>query len=160
MILVLKIILISTLGFIFYQDLKERMVYWFLFPILGICGAVLFYNSTLPELFYVSIGMNFIFITILLLTIYLYARLKFKSNFKDAFGLGDILLFIGLIFSFSTVSFLVIFVFSLLFALVLHLNIKQHSKLQSVPLAGYISLFFGIAYLAQWSGIISSLYIL
>lgn len=155
---ILKILLISTLGFIFYQDLKERQVYWFLFPLFGICSAVLFYNGTLPDLFYISVGMNFIFISLLLLIVFLYSKLKLKSNFKDSFGLGDVLLFIGLIFSFSTISFLVIFVFSLLFALLLHLFIKQYTKNQSVPLAGYMSLFFALTYLSHWSGITTSLY--
>ncbi len=158
--LIIKIILICSLGWIFYQDLKAREVYWFLFPVFGICSAILFYNETLPELFYVSVGMNFIFISLLLLVVFLYAKLKLKSSFGSAFGLGDVLLFMGLVFSFSTISFLVVFVFSLLFALILHLVLKQGSKLQSVPLAGYISLFFGIAYLSHWSGLISSLYIL
>lgn len=158
--LILKIILIGILGLIFYQDLKERQVYWFLFPLFGICSAILFYKSTLPELFYVSVGMNFIFISILLLVVFLYSKLKLKSNFKDAFGLGDVLLFIGLIFSFSTISFLIIFVFSLFFSLVIHLMIKQYSKHPSVPLAGYISLFFGLVYIAHWTGLTSSLYVL
>ena len=157
---ILKILLISTLGFIFYQDIKERAVYWFLFPVFGLCGAVLFYNNTLPELFYVSILMNSIFISLLLLVVFLYSKLKLKSNFFDAIGLGDVLLFLGLVFSFSTVSFLIIFVFSLLFALLLHVFIKQYSKLKSVPLAGYISLFFALAYLSHWSGVTSSLYAL
>jgi hypothetical protein len=86
--------------------------------------------------------------------------LKLKTKVSDVFGLGDVLLFIGLIFSFSTISFLVIFVFSLAFALFVHLIIKQYSKFPSVPLAGYISLFFGIAYLSHWAGITSSLYTL
>lgn len=155
---IIKIILIGILGSIFYQDFKERHVYWFLFPLFGFCSAFLFYNSTLPELFYIAVGMNFIFISILLLIVFLYTKLKLKSSFNEAFGLGDVLLFIGLIFSFSTISFLVIFVFSLLFALVLHLIIKQYSKLQSVPLAGYISIFFGLVYISHWIGITSSLY--
>lgn len=158
--LILKIILITSLGLIFYQDLKERQVYWFLFPLVGVSSAILFYNSTLPELFYVSVGMNFIFISVLLSIVFIYAKLKLKSTIKEVFGLGDALLFIGLIFSFSTVSFLVIFVFSLCFALLLHLIVKQHSKLESVPLAGYISLFFGIVYISHWSGITTSLYVL
>ncbi len=158
--LVLKIITIVSLILIFYQDFKAREVYWFLFPVFGICSAILFYNSTLPALFYVSVGMNFICIFILLLVVFLYAKLKLKSAFNEVFGLGDVLLFLGLIFSFSTISFLVIFVFSLVFSLMLHLIIKRYSKLQSVPLAGYISLFFGMVYLSHWSGIISSLYVL
>ncbi|WP_422106036.1 hypothetical protein [Winogradskyella sp.] len=146
------------MGLIFYQDLKDRQVYWFLFPLLGLCSAVLFYNSTLPELFYVAVGINLIFISILLAIIFLYTRLKLKSRFTDALGLGDVLLFIGLVFSFSTLSFLIIFVFSLVFALVLHLIVKRYSKLQSVPLAGYISLFFGLTYISNWMGLTVSLY--
>jgi hypothetical protein len=86
--------------------------------------------------------------------------LKLKTKVSDVFGLGDVLLFIGLIFSFSTISFLIIFVFSLLFALSVHLMVKQYSKFPSVPLAGYISLFFGMVYLSHWVGISSSLYAL
>jgi hypothetical protein len=158
--LILKITLISVLGLIFYQDLKERQVYWFLFPLFGVCSAILFYNSTLPELFYVSILMNLIFISIVLTILFLYSKLKLKTKVSDVFGLGDVLLFIGLIFSFSTISFLIIFVFSLLFALSVHLMVKQYSKFPSVPLAGYISLFFGMVYLSHWVGISSSLYAL
>jgi len=158
--IILKILLIGTLGFIFYQDLKEREVYWFLFPLFGGIGATLFYNNTSPELFYISVAMNFIFISLLLLIVLLYSKLKLKSNFSEVFGLGDALLFIGLTFSFSTISFLIIFVFSLLFTLLLHLSLKQYSKIQTVPLAGYISLFFAFAYISHWSGIASSLYIL
>ncbi|MBC2844621.1 hypothetical protein [Winogradskyella flava] len=155
---ILKIILICTLALIFYQDLKERQVYWFLFPLFAACSAVLFYTSTIPELFYVSVGMNIICISILLLIVFLYSRLKLKTTFYKTIGLGDVLLFVGLVFSFSTISFLVIFVFSLLFALVSHLLVKQYSKFHTVPLAGYISLFYGIAYISYWTGLTPSLY--
>ena len=158
--LVLKLILIAVSALIFYQDIKERQVYWFLFPVLGLCYAILFYNNTLPELFYVSVGMNLIFITILLLIVWVYTKLKLKVAFNEALGLGDVLLFLGLVFSFSTVSFLILFVFSLVFAMILHLIVKQYSKLPSVPLAGYISLFFGIAFMLHWLGITKSLYVL
>ncbi|WP_299334902.1 hypothetical protein [uncultured Psychroserpens sp.] len=157
---ILKIILISSFSLIFYQDFRERQVYWFLFPFFGFCSAILFYNSTLPELFYVSIGMNFIFISTLLLIVFLYSKLKLKSNFQEVFGLGDVLLFLALIFSFSTISFLIVFVFSLLFSLLMHLVLKHYSKCQSVPLAGYMSLFFAIIYVSDWIGLTSSLYVL
>jgi hypothetical protein len=157
--LILKIILIVSLSLILYQDIKERQVFWFLFPLFAISGAILFYKSTLPELFYLSVGMNLIFISILLLVVCLYAKIKLSSNFNEVFGLGDILLFIGLVFSFSTISFLIIFVFSLLFALATHLIAKHYSKFHTVPLAGYMSLFFGITYLSHWTGFTSSLYV-
>ncbi len=156
--LLLKIILIGILILIFNQDIMERQVYWFLFPMLGACSGILFYSETMPVLFFTSVSMNFIFILILLFTLFLYAKLKLKSKFREVFGLGDVLLFICLIFSFSTVSFLIIFVFALIFSLTTHLLIKQFSKLKTVPLAGYISLFFAFVYLSSWTGITSSLY--
>ncbi|WP_040278300.1 hypothetical protein [Psychroserpens damuponensis] len=157
MILV-KIILIITLGLIFIQDYKERRVFWFLFPIVGLCSGFLFYNDTLPELFITSIILNLAFVTLLLLVIILYSKLVLKVNISEAFGLGDALLFIGLIFSFSTISFLIIFVFALVFSLIAHLSLKRFSKIKSVPLAGYLSLFFGASYISFWLGITNSLY--
>ncbi|WP_111684205.1 hypothetical protein [Winogradskyella tangerina] len=156
--IVIKLILISCIGLISYQDIKDRQVYWFLYPILGISSAILFYNSTLPELFFVSIGMNLLFVLTLIIILIVYAKMKLKMKINEAIGLGDILLFFGLVFSFSTLSFLVLFVFSLLFSLILHLIVKKYSKWPSVPLAGYISLFYGIAYALHWSGFTNSLY--
>ncbi|WP_298900954.1 general secretion pathway protein [uncultured Psychroserpens sp.] len=158
--LALKIILIILFVLIFFQDYKERQVYWFLFPLVGLCSGLLFYQSTLPELFLVSIALNSGFIIFLLLIVVLYAKLILKLNVSEAFGLGDALLFISLIFSFSTVSFLTIFVFALCFSLVTHLILKKRSKLKTVPLAGYLSLFFGLSYIAFWAGITNSLYAL
>ncbi|WP_299272409.1 general secretion pathway protein [uncultured Psychroserpens sp.] len=158
--LALKIILIILFVLIFLQDYKERQVYWFLFPLVGLCSGLLFYQSTLPELFLVSIALNSGFIIFLLLIVVLYAKLILKLNVSEAFGLGDALLFISLIFSFSTVSFLTIFVFALCFSLVTHLILKKRSKLKTVPLAGYLSLFFGLSYIAFWAGITNSLYAL
>lgn len=153
-----KIILIITLGLIFIQDYKNREVFWFLFPLVSLCCGILFYNSTLPELFITSVILNLAFISLLLLVITLYSKLVLKVNISDAFGLGDALLFVGLIFSFSTVSFLVIFVFALAFSLIAHISLKRFSKIKSVPLAGYLSFFFGASYISFWLGITNSLY--
>ena len=60
MLLIVKIILVVTLGFILFQDIKQRQVYWFLFPLVGFCFGVLHFFKTLPELFFMSVGMNFI----------------------------------------------------------------------------------------------------
>ncbi|OUS03342.1 hypothetical protein A9Q86_00040 [Flavobacteriales bacterium 33_180_T64] len=156
--IIVKIILILLLGLIFYQDYKERLVYWFLFPLVALCSGFLFYNSTLPELFLIAIVLNLLFIVLLLTAVLLYSRFILKIKFSDAFGLGDAFLFISLIFSFSTISFLTLFVFALLFSLVIHLILKKRSSITSVPLAGYLSLFFGLSYLAFWLGITNSLY--
>lgn len=158
--ILLKIIIIAVLLLIFYQDFKERQVYWFLFPFLALGCAILFYNGTLPELFFVAVLLNLSFILFLLAIIFLYAKIKLKQPFKAVFGAGDVLLFLGLVFTFSTLSFLIVFVFSLFFSLLIHLAVSRHSKEKTVPLAGYMSFFFAIMYLSFWTGITPSLYAL
>ncbi|MFD0963855.1 hypothetical protein [Pseudofulvibacter geojedonensis] len=81
-----------------------------------------------------------------------------KIHIKEAIGLGDILLFIALTCTFSLVSFITLFVSSLLFSLLLHLISSKGNKEKTVPLAGYMSLFFAISYIAYWSGLITNLY--
>lgn len=72
--------------------------------------------------------------------------------------MGDALLFFALAFSFSSVSYLILFVFGLLFSLTLHLLFKHKNTHNSVPLAGYLSLFFFLAYLGHWIGFLPYLY--
>lgn len=157
MILILKCILTIAFGAILYQDVKERLVYWFLFPIVALCIGWLFYSNTLPELFLASIIANLMFVSTLLLIVFLYSKFKLNMKFDQVIGLGDILFFLAVCFSFSTLSFLVVFISALVFSLILHLSVKN-KKRSFVPLAGYMSLFFGLAYLGHWTGIIHSVY--
>ena len=152
----IKIILILTLAYVLFQDVKERLVYWFLFPLTALCCGVLHYFNTLPELFYISVAINMAFTSILLLIVFLYAKIKLKTAFNQAFGLGDVLIFLALTFSFSSVSFIVLFICALLFSLLLHFALKKKNTV--VPLAGYMCLFFGVVYLANWFDFINSLY--
>ena len=155
---VLKIILTLLLIAICIQDIKDREVYWFLFPLTVILAGILLFKNSSAGLFLTTIGINLSFVSILLLSIWLYSSLKLKQSLFEVFGSGDLLLFLALIFSFSSISFFIIFVFGLVFSLTLHLIIKKNSKHTTVPLAGYLSLFFAISYLSQWSGIINTLY--
>ncbi len=157
---ILKIILIVILAYICFQDIKERQIYWILLPIVaGLC-SVLFYKSTLQELFFNAVLLNFSFVLLLILIIFVYSKIKHKSNFFNVIGLGDVLLFFGLALSFSTISFIVIFISALIFSLALHLLLKQKSTFNTIPLAGYMSLFFAITYISFWSGVINGLYTL
>ena len=155
---IIKFVLILVLLVIVYQDLKERLIDWFLIPIVGLCSGYLYYDSSLPKLFYSSIMINLTIVCSILAILFLYTKLKMKMEFKEVFGSADILLFIALAFSFSSVSFLVIFIFSLFFSLLIHLILKKNSKDHLAPLAGYMSLFYSIVYLAFWLGITDSLY--
>ncbi|GFZ95256.1 general secretion pathway protein [Aquaticitalea lipolytica] len=158
MIVIFKLLLATALVIIFVQDVKERQVYWFLFPLVGVCCGILHFKSTLTELFLTSCIINFSFILFLLMVVKVYSKFKLNLKLKDVFGLGDLFLFLALIFSFSSISFIITFIFSLLFSLVLHQFNYSKKNHNNVPLAGYMCLFYLFTYLGYWSGLIDSVY--
>lgn len=159
-VIVVKLILVISLLIIFYQDFRKRAVWWFLFPLFLLASGYLHYVNSIFNIFLLNSGLNFLIMSIILSISFLYAQLKLRvSFFKEAFGLGDLLFFIGLTVAFPTISFIVLFVFSLLFALGLHLLLSVSDKKTTVPLAGYSSLFFLLIYLAHWSGLYKNLYL-
>lgn len=76
---------------------------------------------------------------------------------QQMIGLGDILLFLSLSFGFPTVNFLVILVGSLIFSLLAHL-INREKREDTVPLAGYSSLFLLLLMAVHWFGFYPQLY--
>ncbi len=145
----LKILLLGVFFLVFLQDYKERKVYWFLYPIIGFLVFFLQVEFVPIRFALINSGFNLGFVFSLLLVCYLYAKLKLhQSLLKEVFGLGDLLFFVFIAFSFSIISFQILFVFSLVFSLVLHLVIKnsETQTYKSVPLAGYMSLFFAVVY--------------
>ena len=156
---VLKLILLSAFVSVTYQDLKDRSVYWFLFPAIGICAGILFFKETSAGFFLETILLNLVFIGLLLGVIFLYATYKLKMKLSDTFGLGDGLFFVALAFGFAPLTFMIVFVFGLVGSLLLHLVLKK-SKSESVPLAGYMSVFFALAYGAHWMGFLTPVYTL
>lgn len=144
---ILKLLLLAVFSLIFFQDYKDRTVYWFLYPIMGILVLILQIQIIPIDVALINSGFNLLFILFLLVFCYLYARIKLKKSLlQSVLGLGDVLFFIGISFSFSIVSFLVLFVFSLVFSLLLHLVLQHKQTEKTVPLAGYMSLFFAAVY--------------
>lgn len=140
-------ILILLFIVIFYQDYKERSVYWFLYPAIGIAVFVLQLQQNGVVMSLLNTLFNLVFVLIILAVCYLYSTYKLKrSMLKEVLGIGDILFFIFICGSFSTVSFLVLFVFALLFALLLHMALQSYHTDPTVPLAGYMALFFAGIY--------------
>jgi hypothetical protein len=144
---ILKLLLIGVFILVFFQDGKDRNVYWFLYPLIGVLVFVLQIKavSIYPAL--INGSFNLGFVSLLILVCFVYAKLKLKQPLlREVFGLGDILFFVAIAFSFSMVSFLVLFVFALLFSLLLHLILKHRQTDKTVPLAGNMALFFGVVY--------------
>lgn len=146
----IKAIVLLLLFIIFVQDYKDRFVHWFLYPLMGILTFVLFFTEVAFPLVRISLIINIAFIGVLLVVCILYAKFKLGQKITEVIGLGDILFFFCISFSFASVSFIVLFVFALLFALVLHLILKNKNKNKTVPLAGYMSLFFAAVYIISF----------
>lgn len=155
----LQVLLIVSLLYIAYQDFNERKVFGFLFPLVGILAGFLHFKNTLPELFMVSIVINITFVLMLILFIFLYSKIKLKKAVQETFGMGDTLFFLAISFSFSSYTFIVTFIFSLIFSLSIHLILKRKSNFISVPLAGYMSIFYSIVYVNVWLNFIESPYL-
>jgi len=143
----LKLCLIAIFIIIFWQDTKDRLVYWFLFPTIGVAAYILNARSIgfLPAL--VNSFLNLMLILAVLLASYLYLAFIKKQGFlNESIGMGDLIFFMFLPFTFSTVTFVILFVFSLIFSLLLHLIYKRKQVDKTVPLAGYMALFFAAVY--------------
>jgi len=146
-----KIILIIIFLLIFWQDSKDRLVYWFLYPLVGIVAFVIEGNRIGYLLAILTSLINLLLILIIIITGYLYSTLILRKKFvNESLGMGDLLLFIFLCFTFATTTFIILFVFSLFFSLILHQYFKNRSDHKTVPLAGYISLFFAAVYLISF----------
>ncbi len=139
-----KILLIVLFILIFIQDYKQRLVYWFLYFFVGICGLSLQLTFFHWQTIAINFFINICFISILIVSGFLYCRLIKKEPFLNhSIGIGDIFMFVSLSFLLPTISFILFFVFSLIFSLMIHLLLKEKYTINNdVPLAGYMSLFF------------------
>ncbi|WP_299213770.1 hypothetical protein [uncultured Dokdonia sp.] len=189
----------TSLLVIFYQDQKERMVYWWMFLI----GAIGFSVLHIVEVGWLQFGIHSAFnigmVGCMLLLLVGYVKLRFQTfDLQSVFGLGDMLFLIALSLGFTTVSFITLLVFGLLFSLLLHFVLKKmkskvtiqnseytllrqaqydisrtslprrqeptqnelkHSR-DTIPLAGYLALFFAGVLLVHWLGFYDELYLM
>lgn len=140
-----KLLLVSVFAIILYQDFKNRLVYWFLYPIIGILAFVVQLHNVPLRLAFFNLGINLLFVSLILGISFIYIRFR-NLNFKNTIGIGDVLFFIFISGSFAIVSFLILFVFALFFSLILHMVLSSKENDKTVPLAGYMALFFGSVY--------------
>ncbi|KFF02618.1 general secretion pathway protein [Flavobacterium reichenbachii] len=145
----LKLILVLVFAFVLYQDFKTRLVYWFLYPMIGILAFLLQTNAVPLSVALINCGINLFFVSSILFISFLYVKFR-KLKFKNTVGIGDVLFFIFIACTFAIITFLVLFVFSLLFSLILHFIFSHKKEQDTVPLAGYMSLFFCVVYLASF----------
>lgn len=145
--LFLKSVLIVVFFTIFHQDNKERLVSAYLYFLVALLGTILyaFYSPNYFVLIF-EVLINLLIILTVLLVAYLTSRLIFKNKFLNhSFGIGDAFMFISLCFLFPSSTFILFFVFSLFSSLIIHLIFNKKNK--TIPLAGFMSLFYGLIYI-------------
>ncbi len=133
-------------GSIFFQDIKERLVSWFLFPLLAIFLGFVFYDTVAtPYFFILSVVTNMALVTLIVLILFGYAKFILKKKFIDhSFGMGDLLFFYAMAVGFPSVTFIVLFAGGIFFSLLLFLALKKRRAMATVPLAGYMALYIAI----------------
>jgi hypothetical protein len=150
--ILLKIAIVSVFTVITWQDIKERLVYWFCYPLVGILGFFIQKNFLELDTIIINSLVNLSLITTVILILWVYSKIILKRKLvNQSIGIGDVLFFIALAFCFSIVSFYVLFVFSLFFSLLMHFLLKKNYKEHTtIPLAGYMAVFFAFVYCATF----------
>jgi len=130
---------------IIYQDLKNRLISWFLLPLL-LVALMLTANINRWEDFLINTSLNFSFLIVqyILLKIYFYVKERRTIIIIDKLiGKGDVYFIITLIFGFSIINYILVVIGGLIFSLVVFLiysSIHKHNQ-NTVPLAGLLSIF-------------------
>jgi hypothetical protein len=144
MSIAIQVLLIILLLLIFYEDFKERLISLWKVSLCLLLGGILNFSKVNFTVFLVNISINVGFILILFSVLFLYARIKMKKEIFKVFGVGDLLFFLVFASSLPTISFIVLFIFSLFFSLIVFLILKKKTTQSTVPLAGLQSLFLAL----------------
>jgi hypothetical protein len=132
--------IITVLLLLFYQDLRNRHVHVFLFPPLF--GLLFWYKEAWLYSIDLLFNIGFVLLVMLLLSVYVSLKNKEITNpFKNYFGLGDLLFLVAITPISKINSFMFIFIAGTLFVLVTHLIVNSFIPSETIPYAGYFSIF-------------------
>lgn len=135
--MVFFIVLVLSLFFVFWQDLKLRHIHVVL-PVLIFLSSYFFIKTDLKV---IGINLLFLIITLSVLTLYMSLKnKKFLNPFKNYFGLGDLFFYLAITPLFFLYNYVLFFVVSMIFAIVVQKLFQKLIKHDSVPLAGLSAL--------------------
>ena len=135
----LQILLVMLLMLIFLQDLKTRSVYWFLFPVLMALSFIFAWRS-ITWAWAWNIGFLLLMMTVL--TVYVSLKESRLVNItKGYFSWGDILFLLAVTPLFSLQLYVFFFTAGTVISLLIHLVSMRFHRQDTIPYAGYMSLF-------------------
>ncbi|TRW27539.1 hypothetical protein FMM05_02550 [Flavobacterium zepuense] len=127
----------------FYQDVKYRHIHILLPIVLFISGCYLT-GVYLNNSNYIILIYNSLFFVLTFLILFGYMSFKNKSvtnPFENYFGIGDLIFYLAVTPFFVFNNYILYFIFSLVFSIVLYYIFKKMYKSNAtIPLAGYASL--------------------
>lgn len=138
-------ILLLCLVLVFIQDIKYRKIHVILpIVIFAACFFVMPVKKyDLLEILLFNTG--FFFITLGILTLYMSLKFKkFLNPFQHYFGLGDLLFYVAVTPLFLLKNYILYFILSLIFAILMQFVLKKIIREKTVPLAGFAALFLFI----------------
>jgi hypothetical protein len=155
-VLLLKLFIEAVLLIIFVQDIKERSVYWFLFPVLLLLflGLQLLQGHAFGEMGQsVMVNIGFLVFQFLIVSAYFSVKNKKWTNITvGLLGWGDVLFLLTLCFYLSVLNFLFFYIASLILVLMIWLvwQFLAKERNKQVPLAGLQALVFAVFSGACW----------
>jgi peptidoglycan/LPS O-acetylase OafA/YrhL len=144
--LTLCFLLVCVLLLLFVQDWRNRQIH-VLLPIgIFVLSLFLVPASVSGKLANILSNTAFFLLTVFLMIAYMSVKeRKFKNPFENYFGLGDLLFYIAITPLFVLRSYVLYFVISMIFSILLQALLKKQVKANSVPLAGFASLLLVVA---------------
>lgn len=140
MLLALNTILLCRMA---WEDFKDRAIYLFWFPVLGIVWYWLNGFSSLQNMI---INLSWLCLNVLVLTIYFSIKQgQFINITKNYLGWGDLLLLLVASLFLSTKLYLALAILSFVLALVCSRIFRQ----LTIPLAGYFALVLAVTMLIR-----------
>ena len=138
---ILNIVLLLSLGVCVFQDLKFRGIHIAVFPVILLIG--LYFNHWMSW-GWEDLLKSLLFLTVTISVLFAYLSLKNKQLvllFKKYLGLGDVLFFIAILPLFSFRNFMLFFITGMIISMLLHMGLKSFQKQETIPLAGYLSIY-------------------
>ncbi len=135
------IVLIFSLLIIFFQDWRFRKIHVVLPFVIFIISFFLIPIKNLELVEIAAYNSIFFLINLGLLTLYMCLKSReFLNPFNHFFGLGDLLFYIAVSPLFLLINYIIFFILSLVFSILIHFCLKKIIKENTVPLAGFSAL--------------------
>lgn len=141
-----QLMIIATLLWLCWQDLRERLISIFsliVFAVLAVILSVYSHYSLYDVIFDAGIGVLFLAGQFMLVALLFYFKNREVAFFDSKIGWGDVVFLSITILLFSAVNFVVMYVLGLLFVLLMHSIMKKQFEFAKgvIPFAGYFSIY-------------------